>query len=291
MEPALEGVALLACPRCGAGLEPVRAGLECRACRAAYEVRGGIPDLTPWSGGRPDPEWDHWRDKLDRLQQWRRETWDGSASAAERQSLADALAEEFFRFARVPEGGVVLEVGCGDGGLRRFLPRRRYWGIDPLLGEPGAPRPRPDEGGPGVFLRGVGERLPLAPGTVETVLLCETMDHCLDARQVLREARRVLRPGGLLAVMQSVEPFSPLPPLRVRLRAAAGRLRARLRGRRPSGGDRRTKVRPLGQDELAALVGSEFVVESGMQRGTVLFLRALRQDVAAARAPKRSLAP
>lgn len=289
MPLAIEDIALMRCPRCGGALESLSGSLRCVRCRAAYEVRGSIPDLLPWSGGLPGQEWARWREKIEALKEWRRETWDGGRASLSRQKVADDLAAEFFRFARVPEHGAVLEIGCGSAELRRFVPRRAYWGLDPLLGTPGAPEPGPSQAPAGdVLIRGVGERLPLADESFDTVLVCETLDHSLDPAQVVRESRRVLKEGGLLAIMQSVRLAMPSPPLRVRLRAAAGRMKASLMGARRIE-DADTKMHAIGQDDLAALVNAQMLVESGITRGSVMFLRSLKQDPGAPRPPKRNL--
>ena len=276
---------MLRCPRCGGALEAVSAALRCARCRAAYDVRDGVADLLPWSSGAPGEEWSRWREKLDKLQEWRRATWDGSQASAARQRIADDLIAEFFKFARVPESGAVLEIGCGSADLRRHVPRRRYVGLDPLLqAVPRAEGIGPDD----VFVRGVGEKLPIADESFETVMICETLDHALDPAGVIREARRVLKPSGVLAVMQSVRLEMPPPPAAVRLRAAAGGLKARLLGRRGVD-DADTKMHAIRQEELAALVGAELLVESGITRGSVMFLRALKQDLSAPRRPKRDV--
>ncbi len=275
-----ERIEKLRCPRCGGALNGVADGLACAACGARYPLAGEVPDLLPWSGGSPGPEWQEWSGKLEKLREWRRATWDGSDRAGRRQALADDLAAEFFRFARVPESGPVLEIGCGDGGLRRYIPRRPYWGVDPLLDETA------DSSEGAFFLRAVGERLPLADASFRTVLLCETLDHTLDPERVLREAKRVLADDGVLAVMQSVRMEIPPPPLTARLRIAVGRLRARMRGAIPAD-DAGTKMHPLEQEALARLVGAEFTSEAGITRGSQMFIRALKQDPAAPRVPKR----
>ncbi|HEY3175613.1 MAG TPA: methyltransferase domain-containing protein [Candidatus Polarisedimenticolia bacterium] len=280
-------LSLLACPRCRGDVRQGDGSLRCTRCTAVYEVREGIPDLLPWSGGVPGPEWARWREKLDALGEWRRATWDGSASSVARQKVADDLAGEFFKFARIPESATVLEIGCGSGELIRYLPRRRYWGLDPAPLSAALPPPAAGSPGP-VLVRGVGEKLPLADGVFEAVLLCETLDHALDPVQVIREARRVLKGGGVMAVMQGVALAMPPPPLRVRLRAAAGRVKARLLGRSvPADAD--TKMHVITQDGLTAIASAELLVESGITRGQTMFLRALKQDLSAPRVPKRSV--
>jgi len=286
-EPGPADLLLLRCPRCGGAFDVESSALRCARCLAVYEVRGGIPDLLPWSGGVPGSEWSRWREKLDSLQQWRAETWEGGSATEARQRVADELAAEFFKFMRVPETGTVLDIGCGSAELRRFVPRRRYVGLDPLVGTPGAPEPPPAAAGD-LIVRGVGEKLPFADGVFETVMICETLDHALDPVLVIREARRVLKEGGLLAILQSVRLEIPAPGLAVRARVSAGRLKARLLGRaRVQDAD--TKMHALGQDQLAAMAGSEMIVESGVTRGEVMFLRVLKQDPAAARRPKRDV--
>jgi SAM-dependent methyltransferase len=299
MMPSLlqEDLDLIRCPRCGGSLEPTSGSLRCVRCQAIYEVRGGIPDLLPWSGGVAGQEWARWRERLDAVRSG------GRAQLAQRE-IAEDVATDFFKFARVPESGTVLEIGCGSTALRRYVPRRRYWGLDPLAGMAGmagapggvetspAPASAPTAAGTHaegvVLLRGIGERLPLADASFDTVLVCETLDQTLDPGQVIREAHRVLKLGGLLAVMQSVRLEMPRPSLGTRFWSAATRSASRLTGG-PTGTTAPDTAPAIGQDDLSGMVKAEMLVESGITRGTVMFLRALKQDLAAPRRPKRDV--
>lgn len=185
--------------------------------------------------------------------------------------MADRLTREFFAFARLPAAGRVLEIGCGSGRMRRFLDGRDYWGLDPLLDRP----PEEAAGEGGVFLKGIGEALPVADGCFETVLLCETLDHTLDPDRVIAEAFRSLRGGGVLAVMQNIRIETPVVPLGRRMRVTLGRMKARLRGaRRIEDGE--TKTHRFIQEDLARMVGGAFRLDALRRVETMLLLRAVK---------------
>lgn len=58
---------------------------------------------------------------------------------------------------------------------------------------------------PCLFVEGFGEHLPYRDGVYDIVLIKAALDHCADPAQVLAESLRVLRPGGLLLVIQIFE--------------------------------------------------------------------------------------
>jgi SAM-dependent methyltransferase len=94
-------------------------------------------------------------------------------------------------------GKRILDLGCGVGAfvrrLREFSPR--VYGVD-------IDAENVRKGGEEVPNLGlaVGERLPFADGAFDVVLLHEVLEHVTDDRQTLKEASRVLAPGGRIVV-------------------------------------------------------------------------------------------
>lgn len=91
-----------------------------------------------------------------------------------------------------------LDLGCGDGRLTRELRAERLTAADvsrvalerarQALPEAELVQLQPDE------------PLPLEDSRFDLVLCAETLEHVRDVQLLLSEARRVLRPGGTLAL-------------------------------------------------------------------------------------------
>ncbi|MBD3161642.1 MAG: methyltransferase domain-containing protein [Candidatus Eisenbacteria bacterium] len=107
-----------------------------------------------------------------------------------------------------------LDLGCGTGEFAPLFRAEGYVGIDislPYLRF--AKRRMPRYG----FALAQGQELPLADGSVGQVLINGVLHHLGEelARRLVGEARRVLRSGGRLLLIEDIEPERP--PLTTRL--------------------------------------------------------------------------
>jgi SAM-dependent methyltransferase len=100
-----------------------------------------------------------------------------------------------------PERIRVLDVGCGNGGM--LLPfaeaGHRCWGLDLTL-HPELAEVAARAGLALGQLQARGEALPFPDGSLDLVLLAETVEHVPGVRRLGAEVARVLRPGGLCYV-------------------------------------------------------------------------------------------
>ena len=95
------------------------------------------------------------------------------------------------------EGKRVLDVGCGVGmylqAIRAFS--ERVYGVDIDLERAAQAHHLLPH-----IVVAPAEQLPFAPGSFDVVLLHEVIEHVGDDRQAIREAHRVLAPGGRMVI-------------------------------------------------------------------------------------------
>ena len=121
-----------------------------------------------------------------------------------------------FRYLQLARGQRLLDLGCGEGrhAITAWLEAPvEAIGLDRSGTDLATARQRAaDFAAPGMdgrltWINGDGLRLPFPDASFERVICSEVLEHIPDYRGVLAEIRRVLKPGGLLAV--SVPRFLP----------------------------------------------------------------------------------
>lgn len=89
-------------------------------------------------------------------------------------------------------GARLLDVGCGTGWIAKHFPD--YTGID---GSPDAVA-KAAQLGRNVILGDVDQQLPFGDSGFDAVVMKDLLEHVQNPGAVVGEARRVLRPGGLI---------------------------------------------------------------------------------------------
>jgi SAM-dependent methyltransferase len=99
----------------------------------------------------------------------------------------------------------ILDVGCGAGGFLESLATLadEVHAIDVEPADLGRASLR----GLGTCARGAAEALPYRDATFDVVCLFDVIEHVDDDRAVLREAFRVVRPGGLVVASAPAYPW------------------------------------------------------------------------------------
>ena len=94
--------------------------------------------------------------------------------------------------------GRALDLGCGDGRLTGFVQARELVAAD--VSPVALARARARLTGAKLVELEPDRPLPFPDAHFDLVLCVETLEHVRDVQLLLSEARRVLRPGGVLAV-------------------------------------------------------------------------------------------
>ena len=122
--------------------------------------------------------------------------------------LFEGMLLDYLNAMQIDTAATVLDIGCGTGVAARAIARRRGFsgrvlGIDlsPALAQTAA-KLAADEGlGDRVEFRpGDSRKLDLADGTFDAVVAHTLLSHIDDPLVVVKEAARLVRPGGMVGI-------------------------------------------------------------------------------------------
>jgi ubiquinone/menaquinone biosynthesis C-methylase UbiE len=127
-------------------------------------------------------------------------------------SVVEAIRSAIWSVARLPDRAQVLDLGAGTGRIgKAFLAAGDFYvGVDSSLAmlQEFSAKPEFRESKTCLLAQAEGRQLPFQNASFDLVLLMQVLSAAGNWRELLEECRRVLRPGGIVAVGHTRSPES-----------------------------------------------------------------------------------
>lgn len=94
----------------------------------------------------------------------------------------------------------VLDLGCGSGNLLPLISAKRIVGVDPSDTLLNQARIRTAKIPNVELVKAFAEQLPFEAGTFDRIVCSEVMEHVRNPEQVLKEMKRVAKPGARIII-------------------------------------------------------------------------------------------
>ncbi len=192
-----ELMSILKCPSCHADLRMNSSSLVCVSCANCYtDVQGFWDFFSTDTHSLKQAERDHYTEKVDYYLQMHH-AW--CLSPFYRHYHRKFLNE----LRRLPQGALILELGCGLGHDGAELLRSGYRLVETDIApgqllEAKKLHERCGLAGKSSYLLVDAERLPFEDESFDGIFMVATLHHLPSPLQSLKEIRRVLKPKGIL---------------------------------------------------------------------------------------------
>ena len=136
------------------------------------------------------------------------------ATRGYREGVVERYRDALYALTGVDESARILELGIGSGLIARpFFPMaRHYFGIDYSRGMMRLIRGKLVCDRRPLLAQADARSLPFAPASFDVIHAVRVFHHLSAWRDCIDEARRLLRPGGVLVIVENIPPVEADPP-------------------------------------------------------------------------------
>lgn len=192
---------IFVCPICKSSLEVNDDKYSCKSCQEIFpQTNAKFINLFPDSSIK-EQGFESWETRQKSFLNWVDKIWE--------KKLAEQTKGLYIELANFigDIDGLTLDIGCCQGYMNNWLKNTSYIGIDPFEGWVTEERPDfmrelyPVDYNNFIFIKGLGELLPMKNSSFKNILMLNTLDHSSDPYKMLTEANRVLKKEGQLFIM------------------------------------------------------------------------------------------